>query len=137
MAYSQRWGEQRWPEVPPDRDAGPPARAGRRRPEPHPEPHEEPEDLDYPDDSPFDADRPVVNPYAVVALVAALVRHLGARWWTATALAPVALFVTYVAADGWHRQGAFVGLDLWFALCVAMAVAAWRRSVAGARSSGP
>lgn len=77
MAYTQRWGEQRWPEVPPDRDAGPPARAGRRRPEPHPEPppepHEEPEDLDYPDDSPFDTGRPVVNPYAVVALVAALV----------------------------------------------------------------
>ncbi|MFI1461997.1 hypothetical protein [Nocardia carnea] len=75
MAYTQRWGEQRWPEVPPDRDAHPPARTGRRRPEQHPEPepHEEPEDLDYPDDSPFDADRPVVNPYAVVALVSALV----------------------------------------------------------------
>src|SRR5690606_17586158 len=69
MAYSQRWGEQRWPEVPRDRDADPPARAGRRRPEPQ----QEPEDLDYPDDSPFDTDRPIVNPYAVVALVAALV----------------------------------------------------------------
>ncbi|WP_280437658.1 hypothetical protein [Nocardia carnea] len=69
MGYSQRWGEQRWPEVPPDRDPGPPARAGRRRPEPR----EEPEDFDHPDDSPFDTGRPVVNPYAVVALVAALV----------------------------------------------------------------
>ncbi|CAM3727434.1 hypothetical protein ISCU110981_15185 [Isoptericola cucumis] len=68
---------------------------------------------------------------------AAVAGRCSAWWWTATALAPVALFVTYVAADGWHRQGAFVGLDLWFALCVAMAVAAWRRSVAGARSSGP
>ncbi|WP_280508590.1 hypothetical protein [Nocardia flavorosea] len=73
MAYTQRWGEQRWPEVPRDRGAGPPTRAGGRRPEPPPEPYEDPEDLDYPDDSPVATDRPVVNPYAVVALVAALV----------------------------------------------------------------
>ena len=68
MAYSQRWGEQRWPEVPQDHEAGPPPRARRR-----PEPHEEPDDLDYSEDPAFDAERPVVNPYAVVALVAALV----------------------------------------------------------------
>ncbi|MEN5072430.1 hypothetical protein ABE437_01310 [Isoptericola cucumis] len=68
---------------------------------------------------------------------AAVAGRRSAWWWTATALAPVALFATYVVADGWHWQGAFVGLGLWFALCVAMAAAAWRRSVAGARSSGP
>ncbi|MBF6347770.1 hypothetical protein IU448_01920 [Nocardia flavorosea] len=70
MAYSQRWGEQRWPEVPPDRDAGPPPRTGRRRPELR----AEPEDLDYADDeSSFGTAEPAVNPYAVIALVAALV----------------------------------------------------------------
>ncbi|NKY31798.1 hypothetical protein HGA13_01730 [Nocardia speluncae] len=63
MAYSQRW-----PEVPQEHEAGPPPRARRR-----PEPHEEPEDLDYSEDPAFDTERPVVNPYAVVALVAALV----------------------------------------------------------------
>ncbi|WP_280459808.1 hypothetical protein [Nocardia carnea] len=91
MAYSQRWGEQRWPEVPRDRDADPPARAGRRRPEPQ----QEPEDLDYPDDSPFDTDRPIVNPYAVVALVAALVL-----------LFPVALVFGLIAFT--HPRGRFM-----------------------------
>ncbi|WP_280417407.1 hypothetical protein [Nocardia carnea] len=91
MAYSQRWGEQRWPEVPRDRDAEPPARAGRRRPEPQ----QEPEDLDYPDDSPFDTDRPIVNPYAVVALVAALVL-----------LFPVALVFGLIAFT--HPRGRFM-----------------------------
>lgn len=93
MAYSQRWGEQRWPEVPPDRDAGPPpARPGRRRPEPP----EEPEDLDYADgDSPFGTDRPVVNPYAVVALVAALVL-----------LFPVAIVFGLIAFT--HPRGRFM-----------------------------
>lgn len=69
MAYSQRWGEQRWPELAPDRNSRPPPRAGRRRDEPP----EEPAEFDYSDDPPPGPDRPVVNPYAVVALVAALV----------------------------------------------------------------
>ncbi len=54
-----------------------------------------------------------------------VVRARRSAWsWSATALAPVALFVSYVVGDGWRWQGAFVGLALWFALCVAMAVAA-------------
>lgn len=91
MAYSQRWGEQRWPEVPPDRDAEPPARAGRRRPDPS----EEPEDFGYADEPPFDTGRPIVNPYAVVALVAALVL-----------LFPVAIVFGLIAFT--HPRGRFM-----------------------------
>ncbi|MFI5719094.1 hypothetical protein [Nocardia sp. NPDC051750] len=67
MAYSQRWGEQRWPEVPADRDEEPPPRPGRRRPGQR----DEPEEIDL--DEPLYTDRPIVNPYAIVALVAALI----------------------------------------------------------------
>ncbi|MEU1981317.1 hypothetical protein [Nocardia sp. NPDC019395] len=63
MAYSQRWGERRWPEVPQDRDDQPP-RPGRRR-------FDEPDELDDIDEAIY-ADRPIVNPYSIVALVAAL-----------------------------------------------------------------
>ncbi|MET8794955.1 hypothetical protein ABZV91_00590 [Nocardia sp. NPDC004568] len=62
MAYRQRWAGERWPEVPPDRDEEPP-RTGRRR-----------DDYDDWSEEPFRHDeRPIVNPYAIVALVAALV----------------------------------------------------------------
>lgn len=57
MAYSQRW-----PEVPPDRDQEPPRTVRRRD--------------DYDDwsaEPPLHDDRPIVNPYAIVALVAALI----------------------------------------------------------------
>ncbi|MGI5218619.1 hypothetical protein [Nocardia sp. CA-290969] len=91
MAYSQRWGEQRWPEVPPDRDAEPPVRAGRRRPDPI----AEPVDIDYADEPSFEIDRPVVNPYAVVALVAALVL-----------LFPVAIVFGLIAFS--HPRGRFM-----------------------------
>ncbi|MEV3964117.1 hypothetical protein AB0M34_25045 [Nocardia sp. NPDC050193] len=62
MAYTQRWAGERWPEVPPDPDEEPP-RTGRRRD-------------DYDDWSaqpPPSDERPIVNPYAIVALVAALI----------------------------------------------------------------
>lgn len=90
MAYSQRWGEQRWPEVPQDRDAGPLPRARRRK-----ETYEEPEGLDYGDDPLVETDRPIVNPYAVVALVAALVL-----------LFPVALVFGLIAFT--HPRGRFM-----------------------------
>ncbi|WP_280401640.1 hypothetical protein [Nocardia carnea] len=91
MAYSQRWGEQRWPEVPPDRTAGPPVRPGRRRPDPD----TEPEDNDYAEEPLYEPARPVVNPYAVVALVAALVL-----------LFPVAIVFGLIAFT--HPRGRFM-----------------------------
>ncbi|GGK98368.1 hypothetical protein [Nocardia jinanensis] len=62
MAYKQRWAGERWPEVPPYRDEEPP-QPGRPR-----------DDFDdRPDESHRYEARPVVNPYAIVALVAALI----------------------------------------------------------------
>lgn len=65
MAYSQRWVGERWPEIPPDPDAGPP-RGHRWREDRWDEPE------DHFDEDPPRTERPVVNPYAVIALVAAL-----------------------------------------------------------------
>lgn len=65
MAHSQRWAEQRWPEVPTDRHEEPP-RGHRWRGERWDEPE------DHFDEEPPRTERPVVNPYAVIALVAAL-----------------------------------------------------------------
>ncbi|MFQ6226854.1 DUF4190 domain-containing protein [Nocardia sp. NPDC002869] len=62
MAYTQRWAGERWPEVPPDRDEEPP-RTGRRRDEYD----------DWSEEPPPHDERPIVNPYAIVALVAALI----------------------------------------------------------------
>jgi hypothetical protein len=62
MAYTQRWAGERWPEVPPDRDEEPP-RTGRRRDEYD----------DWPEEPSLHGERPIVNPYAIVALVAALI----------------------------------------------------------------
>ncbi|MGW5381898.1 hypothetical protein [Nocardia sp. NPDC003963] len=56
-----RWAGERWPEVPADWDE--PPRSGRA-----------PDDFDDRPDEPYRyEDRPVVNPYAIVALVAALI----------------------------------------------------------------
>ncbi|MEU4311628.1 hypothetical protein [Nocardia sp. NPDC024068] len=66
MANQQRWARERWPELTPERDEAAPGRAGRRG------------DGEYEgfddrfDDLPPHETRPVVNPYAIVALVAAL-----------------------------------------------------------------
>lgn len=62
MAYTQRWAGERWPEVPPDRDEESP-RTGRRRDEYD----------DWSEERSLHDERPIVNPYAIVALVAALI----------------------------------------------------------------
>lgn len=60
MAYSQRWSSERWPVVPPDPDEEPPRRSRDEYDDWSDEPHRYEQ-------------RPVVNPYAIVALVAALI----------------------------------------------------------------
>ncbi|MGW1737438.1 hypothetical protein ACWCPQ_01360 [Nocardia sp. NPDC001965] len=62
MAYSQRWAGERWPVAPPDPDEEPP------RPGPGRDEYD-----DWPDEPRRYEERPVVNPYAIVALVAALI----------------------------------------------------------------
>ncbi|MGA6205402.1 hypothetical protein ACPESR_11640 [Nocardia testacea] len=86
MAYTQRWAGERWPEVPPDRDQEPP-RSGRRR-----------DDYDdWSEETPRHDERPIVNPYAIVALVAALVLVF-----------PVAIVFGFIAFG--HPRGRFMAL---------------------------
>ncbi|MGW0177849.1 hypothetical protein [Nocardia sp. NPDC003345] len=66
MTDQQRWATGRWPEVTPDGDEIAPGRMGRRGA------REYDEYDDRYDDPPAYETRPVVNPYAIVALVAAL-----------------------------------------------------------------
>ncbi|WP_459546207.1 hypothetical protein [Nocardia sp. X0981] len=81
MANSQRWAVQRWPEIPPDHEQEPP-RGQRWRGERW----EEPEDH-FDEELPrTERERPIVNPYAVIALVAALLL-----------LFPVALVFGFIA----------------------------------------
>ncbi|WP_328394898.1 DUF4190 domain-containing protein [Nocardia sp. NBC_00416] len=87
MAYSRRRAGERWPEIPPDRDEEPSrdrGRAGQRG------------DLgEYADDPFFYEERPVVNPYSIVALVAALIL-----------LFPVAIVFGLIAFG--HPRGRFM-----------------------------
>ncbi|MGW0007129.1 hypothetical protein [Nocardia grenadensis] len=112
MAYTQRWAGERWPEVPPDRDEESP-RTGRRR------------DDDWSEEPPQPGERPIVNPYAIVALVAALILvfpvaivfgliafgHPRGRFMACTALllgiGEVALLAALVLAPGDTPGGVF------------------------------
>ncbi|MEU4839572.1 hypothetical protein [Nocardia testacea] len=86
MAYTQRWAGERWPEVPPDRDQEPP-RSGRRG-----------DDYDdWSEEPPRHDERPIVNPYAIVALVAALILVF-----------PVAIVFGFIAFG--HPRGRFMAL---------------------------
>lgn len=97
MAYSQRWVSERWPEV---RNDDRTARSGRGS-----RPDEDPDDYD---EAEYREPRPIVNPYAVVALVAALLL-----------LFPVALVFGLIAFS--HPKGRVMAL---FALLLGLAEAA-------------
>jgi hypothetical protein len=56
--------------------------------------------------------------------------------WSLLALVPAALFVTYVARDGWAWQNQFVGTAVWFGAATIMAAVSWRRYAVAAERSG-
>ncbi|MBF6435005.1 hypothetical protein [Nocardia cyriacigeorgica] len=101
MADSQRWADERWPEVRDDTTAAP--RRGRGVAVDEPD-----DDYDWPRGYDEPATRRIVNPYAVIALVAALLL-----------LIPVAIVFGLIAFS--HPRGRVMAL---FALLLGLAEAA-------------